>query len=408
MQTSAAETSVVIVGGGQAGLEAAAALRSQKFAGSITLICAEPHAPYQRPPLSKDFLLGEHEADRLTFREPSYFDKHNIALLLNAKVERIDRDSQRVHLADGRTVAYHYLILAVGARNRPLPIKGAERALYLRSLEEAIALRKRIANAKHVAVIGGGFIGLEVAAAARHYGKPVTVIETLPRLMARAVPAVLADFFLDLHRRNGVEIRMPGAAAEIDENGVMLTDGTHVAADLVVAGIGVIPETSLAKDAGLALGNGIVVDPFLQTGDPRIYAIGDCAEHPCRHAHSDSGNRVRLESVQNAVDQAKFVAMRIVKPDSSAPYRDVPWFWTNQFDVRFQMAGLSAGQDQQVVRGSIAGAKFSVFYFKAGELIAVDSINRLADHMGARKLLAAGTAITPEQAADEALDLRKI
>jgi 3-phenylpropionate/trans-cinnamate dioxygenase ferredoxin reductase subunit len=406
------QTSVVVVGGGQAGLEAAAALRSQKFAGGITLVSEEPYAPYQRPPLSKDFLLGEHEVDRLTFREPSYFEKQQIALLLNAKVIRIGRSERKVYLQDGRSIPYDYLILAVGARNRPLPIKGAEQAFYLRSLDEAIALRKRIANAKNVAVIGGGFIGLEVAAAARHYGNSVTVIETLPRLMARAVPSLLSDFFLELHRRNGVEIRMPAAAAEIDKSGVTLTDGMHVAADVVVAGIGVIPETKLAAEAGLAVGNGIAVDEFLRTSDPRIFAIGDCAEHPSVYSCSDAGNRVRLESVQNAADQAKFVArglaMTNARPASIVPYRDVPWFWTNQFDVRFQMAGLSAGHDAQVMRGSISDAKFSVFYFKAGKMIAVDSINRLADHMAARKLLATGTPLTPEQAADETVDLRKL
>ena len=394
---------VVIVGGGQAGLEAAAALRTQGYEGTVTLICEEAHAPYQRPPLSKDVLTGKQEADSVFLRALVYYEKHRIDLILGERATEINRDAKLVRLAGGGTVGYTQLILALGARNRPLPVPGAEHALYLRSLDEAVTLKQRLAEARHgVVVIGGGFIGLEVAAASRMAGRPVTVIEAGPRLMARAVPPVLSDFFLDVHRAQGSEVLLNCSATEIRTDAVILSDGRSVAADLVVAGVGVIPNVELAGAAGLAVNNGIVVDEFLRTGDPDIYAIGDCADHPNVFA----GGRTRLESVQNAVDQAKCVARGIA--GKSAPYRDVPWFWTDQFEIRFQMAGLSGGHDQSVVRGSIENRKFSVFYFRKGRLLAVDSVNRFGDHMAARKMLAAGTTLTPEQAADETVDLKKL
>jgi 3-phenylpropionate/trans-cinnamate dioxygenase ferredoxin reductase subunit len=295
------------------------------------------------------------------------------------------------------------LILAVGARNRPLPVVGAQHALPLRTLDEAVTLKQRLAESRqHVVVIGGGFIGLEVAAAARAAGKPVTVIEAAPLLMTRAVPPVLSDFFLQVHRAEGAEALLNSTVVEVRPDGVILTDGRLVQADLVVAGIGVIPNTDLAQEAGLAVNHGILVDQYLRTSDPEIYAIGDCADHPNVFA----GGRVRLESVQNAVDQAKFVARAITgKP---GPYREVPWFWTDQYEIRFQMAGLSVGHEESVVRGRIEDRKFSVFYFKQGRMVAVDSVNSFGDHITARKMLAAGTPLTREQAADETLDLKQL
>ncbi len=388
---------VVIVGGGQAGLEAAAALRTLGYDGTVALICEEVHAPYQRPPLSKDFLVGKQDADSVFLRALAYYEKHRIDLILGDRVTEINRGGRLVHLTGGGAVAYEQLILAVGARNRSLPVPGAENVLYLRSLDEAVTLRQRLAEARQgVVVIGGGFIGLEVAAAGRGAGKPVTVIEAAPRLMARAVSPLLSDFFLDVHRGQGVEVLLNSAVVEVWPDCVMLTGGRRVDADVVVAGIGVVPNVELARDAGLAVDDGITVDEFLRTSDADIFAIGDCAHHP----------RARLESVQNAVDQAKCVARTIM--GNSTPYSDVPWFWTDQYEIRFQMAGLSAGHDQAVLRGSIENRKFSVFYFKQGRLLAVDSVNRFGDHMAARKILAAGTALTPEQAGDEMVDLKKL
>lgn len=388
---------VVIVGGGQAGLEAAAALRTLGYDGTVTLICEEAHAPYQRPPLSKDFLTGKQQQDSVFLRALVFYEKHRIDLILGDGVTEINRGSKLVHLAGGGSIAYEHLILAVGARNRALPVAGAENVLYLRSLDEAVTLRQRLAESRRgVVVIGGGFIGLEVAAAGRGAGKAVTVIEAAPRLMARAVSPLLSDFFLDVHRGQGVEVVLNSAVEEVLADAVIVSGVRRIEADLVVAGIGVVPNVELAGNAGLATGDGITVDEFLRTSDPDIFAIGDCAHHP----------RARLESVQNAVDQAKSVARAIM--GNPSPYRDVPWFWTDQYDIRFQMAGLAAGYDQSVVRGSIENHKFSVFYFKQGQLLAVDSVNRLGDHLAARKMLAAEMALTPEQAGDEAVDLKKL
>jgi 3-phenylpropionate/trans-cinnamate dioxygenase ferredoxin reductase component len=388
---------VVIVGGGQAGLEAAAALRTLGYDGTITLICEEAHAPYQRPPLSKDFLIGKQEVDSVFLRVLAYYEKHRLDLILGDPVSEVNRGARLVHLAGGGTLAYEQLILAVGARNRLLPVPGADNLLYLRSLDEAVTLRQRLAEARRgVAVIGGGFIGLEIAAAARGAGKAVRVIEAAPRLMARAVSPVLSDFFLELHRGQGAEVVLNSTVVEVKPGCVVLTGGRRIDADVVAAGIGVVPNIELARDAGLEVDDGITVDEFLRTSDPDIFAIGDCAHHP----------RARLESVQNAVDQAKCVARTIM--GNPAPYRDVPWFWTDQYDIRFQMVGLSAGYDQLVLRGTIESRKFSVFYFKDEQLRAVDSVNRFGDHIAARKMLAAGTALTPQQAADETVDLKKL
>jgi 3-phenylpropionate/trans-cinnamate dioxygenase ferredoxin reductase subunit len=396
---------VVIVGGGQAGLEAAAALRSQGYTSKIQLVGDEPHLPYQRPPLSKDYLSGKTDADSLLLRGEIYYKHHNIDLIINS-VTAIHRDMHEVGTASGRRIPYEKLILATGARNRAIPIRGAEHVLYLRTWDESDALRARVKEASRAVVIGGGFIGLEVAAAIRGQGKSVTVVEAGARLMARAVSPELSEFFLHLHQDHGVDVRLDATVREVRRDAVILGDGTSIASDLTVAGIGVIPNQELAEAAGLAVDNGIVTDELLRTGDPDIYAIGDCANYPSRFAVNPPGGRVRLESVQNAVDQARCTARGIT--GNPSPYSDVPWFWTDQFGVRFQMAGLSAGYDQAIWRGTVGSGKFSMFYFKDGRLIGVDSVNKFADHIAARKLLAAGTALRPEQAADESVDLKKL
>lgn len=392
--------SVVIVGGGQGGFQTAASLRAEGFDGSIALIGEEPHLPYQRPPLSKGMLLGKQEERHAILRPTEFYAKQSIEWIAGQRVVNVDGEARTVLLQDDRTLPYDALVLATGARNRPLPVAGAEHALYLRTLDESVEIKRRLAAANDVAVIGGGFIGLEVAAAARMLGKNVTVIEALPRLMARVVAPVVSEYFRAQHEARGVRLLFGSVVAAIERDAVMLGDGTKIAADLVVAGIGVIPNDSLARDAGLAVGNGIAVDEFLRTGDPSIYAIGDCAEYPNPFA----GARVRLESVQNAVDQAICVARVIAgKP---AKYEAAPWFWSDQFDIHLQMAGLPAGADRTVTRGDPATGKFSTFYYKGGELKAIDSINRAAEHLTARKLIAGRVQVTPEQAADEGFDLK--
>jgi 3-phenylpropionate/trans-cinnamate dioxygenase ferredoxin reductase component len=400
---------VVIVGGGQAGVEAASALRALGYAEPILLISDEPEPPYHRPPLSKEYLLGKIDAARLPLRADLFYDKHRIDLLLGERVVDIGAAIKRIRLASGAVISYDFAILATGARNRILTINGAERVLYLRTKCDADAVRQRLGEVESVAVIGGGFIGLEIAAAARSLGKRVTVLEAASRLMSRAASPLVSDFFRDLHRAEGVEVLLNTAIAEIEPDAVRLADGTRVPAQAVFAGIGVTPNAEQARDAGLAAGNGISVDECLRTSDPNIFAIGDCAEFPNPFPDGGASARIRLESVQNAVDQAKYVARCIANPGvSPEPFSEIPWFWTDQFDVRFQMAGLCAAHDQVVTRGAAESRKFSAFYFRQGRLIAADSVNRFGDHIAVRKLLRTRTNLTPEQAADESFDLKQL
>jgi 3-phenylpropionate/trans-cinnamate dioxygenase ferredoxin reductase subunit len=399
----------VIVGGGQGGYQAAASLRAEGYQGPVTIVSDEPHLPYQRPPLSKAFILGKQDTDRLFLRPQAYYADHSINLLLSERVVSIDRESSTVALASGTQLSYSWLILATGARNRALPVEGADLGgvFYLRTVDEAASIKQHIEQARHVVVIGGGFIGLEIAASARTLGKRMVVLEALPRLMARVVAPVVSEFFLEAHRREGVDVRLGARVAAIrgtagKVSAVVLEDQTTLPADLVVVGIGVVPNAELASTAGLAVSNGISVDDHLRTSDKNIFAIGDCAEYP----HAFAGCRVRLESVQNAVDQAVAVARAIA--GNPAPYAAVPWFWSDQFDIRLQMAGLPAGFDQTVIRGIMESKKFSVFYFRDRQLLGIDSINRPADHMTARKLLASRKPVTPEQASDETVNLKDL
>jgi 3-phenylpropionate/trans-cinnamate dioxygenase ferredoxin reductase component len=398
---------VVIIGGGQAGYQTAASLRSEGFDGEITLIAAERHIPYQRPPLSKAYLLGKQDATRTLLRPAAFYETNRIDLLLEQRASSLDTARRRVRLNSGADVPYDWLVLATGARNRMLPIEGAQLdgVFYLRTLDEASDLRDRLNAASEVAVIGGGFIGLEVAAAARTLGKRVTVIEVQQRLMARVLAPAVSDFFLRLHAAHGVEILLNASVASIIGEsgraaGIALADGRTLRADLVIVGIGIVPNDELASAAGLATTNGISVDELLRTAAPDIFAIGDCAEYPSFHA----GERVRLESVQNAVDHAASVAKSIVgKPQ---PYCALPWFWSDQFDIRLQTAGLATTWDHLAIRGDPESGKFSVFLFDQRRLRAVDSINRPLDHLAARKLIAASSPIAPEQAADENMELK--
>ncbi len=398
---------VVIVGGGQAGFQVAASLRMEGFEGPVTLLGDEPNIPYQRPPLSKGFMTGKQAIEGTALRPVAFYESHRIDLMTGAKVAEIDRVDRSLRLTSGRSLHYDSLVLAVGARNRLLPMKGAELEgiRYLRTDTEAVDIQQRLEHARNIVVIGGGFIGLELAAAARMLGKSVRVLELQPRLMPRVVSPILSDFYRDLHTTQGVEISLGVVLSEIvgyegKVSEIVFSDGSRCPADLVLVGIGVVPNHELASGAGLNVSNGIVVDERLRTEDETVYAIGDCANHPNPFA----GARVRIESVQNAVDQAKCIAAAIV--GRSEAYCAVPWFWTDQFDIKLQMAGLSGGYSQVVTRGELESRKFSVFYFRDDRLAAVDSINRPADHLAGRKLIGAGTAITPEQAADLNLDLR--
>jgi 3-phenylpropionate/trans-cinnamate dioxygenase ferredoxin reductase subunit len=399
----------VIVGTGQAGFQTAASLRSEGYADPITLIGEEPHIPYNRPPLSKGFVLGTQDAESIELRPVNFYKTHQINLLCGERVVGISRAEKQIEIASGGNLSYDSLVLAVGASNRRLPVPGGdlEGVLYLRSLAEAIFIKKRIEESQRIVVVGGGFIGLELAAVASALGKSVTVIEALPRVMARVVAPIISEFFRELHTSRNVKILCGTTVKEIRGangyvNEVVVSDGSVHSADLVLVGIGVVPNIELARDASLAISNGIAVNEYLETEDKNIFAIGDCAEYP----NSFAGGRVRLESVQNAADQAQCVAKTIA--GHRTKYNSLPWFWTDQYEIKLQMAGISAGHDRVVTRGNAEARKLSVFYFRNGKLIAVDSINRPVDHMIGRKLIASGAKLTPEECTDESVDLKRI
>ncbi len=398
---------VIIAGAGQGGYQAAASLRENGFDGRIVLIGDEPGLPYQRPPLSKAYLTGGTTVDGLLLRHAPFYASHAIEYRERERVIAIDRAGRSVRLASGEDLVYDHLIFATGARDRSLPIPGADLdgVMRLRTLGEAEALKQRLGSVREVVVIGAGFIGLEFAAVAAKLGARVHVVEMAQRPMARAVSPDVSEHFHAAHAKAGASILFSAAVTRITgENGrasgVDTGDGLHLPADLVLVGIGVLPNSELAADAGLPVENGILVDELLLTADPAISAIGDCAAYPSRFA----SGRVRLESVQNAVDQARCVAARLV--GRPAPYTAVPWFWSDQGGLRLQMVGLTAGHDTTVIRGDVEGGRFSVFCFKGGKLLGIESVNRPGDHMVGRRLLAGEPDLTPEQAADPAFDLK--
>lgn len=400
---------IVIVGAGQAGVQAAEALRAGGYEGSITLLGDEPHGPYHRPPLSKAWLAGEMDAAQLVMRAPEMLARKGIELRTGLTVQRIDRDAKTLQLADGSALPYTGLVLATGATPRALPLTGGDTAgvLPLRSRADASAIAERmsvcIEKDLPIVVIGGGFIGLEVAATARKKGARVTVLEAAPRLLGRVLAPVLSDWYASLHRGHGVQLMLNAQVAgiEADANGVSgvkLTDGSVLPAGLVVVGIGVVANDQLARDAGLACDRGIVVDACGRTSDPAIVAAGDCTARRLA-----DGSLLRLESVQNATEQGKSAAAALLGQDR--PFTATPWFWSDQYDRKLQMAGLSTGADAWAVRGDMAGGSFSVYHFQGDRLLAVDSVNAAKDHLQARKLLDACVSPTPWQAGDVSFDL---
>ena len=398
---------VAIIGAGQAGFQAAASLRDTGFAGRVLLIGDEPVLPYQRPPLSKSYLAGQSGVDDLWLRPAEFYAKQQIDLVCGDPVTAIDRGQRRLHLASGLEVSWDHLLFATGAGCRPLAVPGAELdgVLTLRTLADADALRQRLDEAREVVVVGAGFIGLEFAAVALARGTMVHTIEVTRQPMGRVVSEPVSRFFTEAHIGWGAEVALGTGVAQIlgahgRVAGVETTDGRRIPADLVLICIGVIPNAQLARVAGLAVDDGIVVDEYLVTSDPAISAIGDCANFPTPFAPV----RVRLESVQNAVDQGRCVADRLA--GRPLPYQKVPWFWSDQGDLKLQIAGITTGHHTSVLRGDPADRNFSVFCFRGDRLIGVESVNRTADHVVARRLLAGDPALSPAQAADESYDLR--
>jgi 3-phenylpropionate/trans-cinnamate dioxygenase ferredoxin reductase subunit len=399
---------VVVIGAGHAGVLVADALRAGGHDGPLTLVGAEPVLPYQRPPLSKEHLAPGGTSVPLPLRAERFFADQRIALRTGVTATALDRAARTVLLDDGGALPYDVLVLATGAANRMPVVPGADLAGVhaLRTLADAAALRAGLSRARSVLVVGAGFVGLEVAAAARAHGMGVTVLEAADRPLTRVLSGETADHVAEVHRRAGTDLRLGEAVAAFTGRrgrvtGAVSSAGTEYRADLVLVGTGVVPRTALAAAAGLPVADGIVVDESLRTPDPAIYAVGDCASHPSVH----TGTRTRLESVQNATDQGRHVAAAIL--GDARPYTEVPWFWSHQGALKLQIAGVRLPGDESVLCGDPATGRFSVCCFRDGRLAVVESVNRPADHIAARRLLAAGRSPDPARVGDPEFSLKE-
>jgi 3-phenylpropionate/trans-cinnamate dioxygenase ferredoxin reductase subunit len=398
---------IVIIGAGQSGAQAVATLRAEGFAGAITMIGDEEFPPYQRPPLSKAYLMGTMERDRLFLKPDAFYRDAECDLILGVAVDRIDRAERIVHVADGREVTYDKLLIATGSRVRKIRCPGADLPgiHYLRGIADVDALRAVFDAGKKLAIVGGGYIGLEVAAVAAKRGIDVTVFEAMDRLMARAVSLPVSDFYEQVHRAAGVKLLLNTGVEAFEGNGqleAVRAGGKTHAADVALVGIGILPTDELAKGCGLGCDDGIVVDAASNaTGDPAIFAAGDCTRHIGRE-----GTALRLECVQNAIDQAKHAALNMVGKANT--YREVPWFWSDQYDLKLQIAGLARPTDQIVVRGNPQARKFAVFHLRDGVVAAVEAVNAAPEYLVGRKLIAEGARIAPERIADTTIAMKTI
>src|SRR6056297_1172395 len=399
----------VIIGASHAAASMAATLRQEGWEGTITIVGEEQHLPYHRPPLSKAALIGDKDAASLAIRPADFYDTQGIALRLGVRAERIDRQAQRVVLSDGTSLAYTRLALMTGALPRRISLPGSELkgVHYLRDMRDVDAIRSRLKPGKSVVIVGGGYIGLETAASLRSAGLQVTVLEAMSRVLQRVTAPEVSAFFTRVHEEEGVTVvtgtTVSAFHGEGTLSGVTCSDGREFAADLALVGVGVVPDTSLAEAAGLEVNHGIVVDEFARTSDPHILAAGDCT----RHYNPVYDRWLRLESVQNANEQARTAAKAVA--GNPVAYHALPWFWSDQYDIKLQIAGLSAGYDEVVVRGNIAeGRSFSAFYLCGGRLVAADAINRPREFMAARRAILAGCRPAPAALADESLEMNAV
>ena len=399
--------SIVVVGGGQAAAQLIVSLRLGGFDGRITLVSEEETSPYQRPPLSKQYLSGKLERTRLLLRQPAYYESKGVQLLLGRRVLSIDRQARRAELDNGAELQYDRLVLATGSTLRRLTIPGSDLPgiHYLRSLSDADRLRSELIPNQRIVIVGGGYIGLEVAATAKQAGAKVTVLEAEDRLMSRVVSASVADWLAALHRESGVRIclgaQVSGFAGQGRVQGVETTSGSH-AADAVVVGIGVLPSADLARASGLSEDNGICTDEYCRTEDEAILAAGDCA----RAVNTSLGTAVRLESVQNAVDHGRVAASVIL--GTPKPYASTPWFWSDQYRVKLQIAGLAAPTDETVLRGDPRSGSFAAFRLREGRLTAVEALSSPRDFMLGKKLIASGVRPDPDLLEDPSVPLKAL
>lgn len=408
MSTQAQHKRIVIAGAGHAAGQLVASLQQKKFAGDIVLVGDETFLPYQRPPLSKKFLAGEMPAERLFFRPASFYESAGVDVRLHTRVSSIDRLAKSLITEVGDELSYDSLVLATGSRARIIPVPGhdLDGVHYLRSIDDVHNIQATLKHAKRIVIIGAGYIGLEVAAVMRQIGLDVTVIEMADRVMSRVVSPQISAFFHEEHVARGVKLELSTSlrayVGEDKVRAVETDDGRSFDTDLVIVGVGILPNTALAEAAGLAVGNGIVVDDRCRSSDSDIYAIGDCTSHPS-HIY---GRNLRLESVHNAIEQAKTAAANICGEDLA--YSQVPWFWSDQYDLKLQIAGLSEGYDDVVIRGDATQRSFACLYLKNDQLIAIDAINSPRDFIQAKPLIANGSRPDRQLLADTEIMLKDL
>lgn len=399
----------VIIGASHAAASLAATLRQEGWEGGITMVGGDSYPPYHRPPLSKAYLSGDKDADSLAIRPRDYYASQDVELRLGVRAEHIDREARRVALSDGSSLTYSHLALVTGALPRRINLPGSDLkgVHYLRDIRDVDAIREQVSAGKSGVIVGGGYIGLETAASLRAAGMQVTVLEAMSRVLQRVTVPEVSAFFTRVHGEEGVAIETDTTVSAFNGDGVLrsvtCSDGREFPADLAIVGIGVVPDTALAEAAGLEVDDGIVVDEFARTSDPCIVAAGDCT----RHYNPVYDRWLRLESVQNANEQARTAAKTVA--GNPTAYHALPWFWSDQYDVKLQIAGLSEGHDQLVVRGDMsAGRSFTVFYLREGRLIAADAVNRPKDFMAAKRAVLAGCTPDTAALADESVDLKAL
>ena len=398
---------VIIIGAGHAGGIMAIALRQSKFQGSITLIGEENFLPYQRPALSKGFLTGDIKEKRLYLKSQDYFDNNNIDVIRNCKVLSIDRNNKTILLENKKQLSYEKLIIATGSIVNKLKTNSGEKDLhYLRTINDSLKIKQKLKNKNKITIIGAGYIGLEIASIAITINLEVRVLELKNRVMERVVSPEVSDFFQTKHQSEGVKFKFNTSITDIENQGkqkrIICSDGSVFSTDVIVVGVGIKPNIELAKNSGLSCDNGILVDDYGQTSDRHIFAVGDCSNHP----NNIFKQRLRLESVQNAVEQAKSIATSLV--GNHKPYQEVPWFWSDQYNIKLQIAGISKDHDQRVIRGLPEEEKFAVFYQKENRLIAVDAINSPKEFMVGKKWIAKQAKIPFELIQNRDVDLNKI
>ena len=398
---------IIIIGGGQAGCQTATSLRTSGFLGEISIYCSENYLPYQRPPLSKKFLLGELDKERLFFKPEKFYRDNNINFFLNSYVIKIEKENKKIFLNNNEEDSYDKLVIATGTKPREIDVDkdSAKNIFYLRSIDDVLEIKGEVQSSKKVAIIGGGYIGLEVAAILKKLGLSVIIIEMAGRILERVTSQIISDFYTKVHNEEGVKILTNTSVESITKKSKdmeILTNNSAISADFVVVGIGVIPCDELASESGLKVQNGILVNEFCETSVKDIYSAGDCTVHPNSYYNKD----IRLESVHNAIEQGKTVASSIM--NKKTPYNQIPWFWSDQYDLKLQIAGLCIDYDDIIVRGNSDSRSFAVFYMKDNYMIASDCINCPGEHMMSRRIISDKIIVDKDRLSDVLIPIKEV